>query len=229
MSSRRDNVSFDPRYFEKQEAEGRTWDLPDTFRKIYERNHWAGNESVSGEGSAPDQTDTIRRELPKLLKELEVNTLLDLPCGDLGWISHVELPVETYIGADIVPELIRQNRERFGGSAAKRFELLDITADPLPDADLILCRDCLVHFSFEDISRTFRNLKRSSIHWLLTTTFPDCDLNEDIRTGDWRLINLERPPFNLPEPERLINENCSEGGGTYRDKSLGLWRIADLS
>lgn len=162
------------------------------------------------------------------MKKLRVNTLLYLPCGDLGWIRHVELPVETYIGADIVPELIRQNRERFGGSAAKRFELLDITADPLPEADLILCRDCLVRFSFKDISKSFRNLKQSSIDRLLTTTIPECDGNEDIRTGDWRLINLERPPFNMPEPEQLINENCTEGDGTYRDKSLGLWRIADL-
>jgi hypothetical protein len=32
----------------------------------------------------------------------------------------------------------------------------DLTAGPLPAADAIFCRDCLVHFSFENIARSFR-------------------------------------------------------------------------
>ena len=43
-------------------------------------------------------------------------------------------------------------------------------------------------------------------------------------TGDWRPLNLERPPFNLPAPALLLNEGCTEGGDTFADKSLGLWR-----
>ena len=72
------------------------------------------------------------------------------------------------------------------------------------------------------------NIKRSRILYLLTTTFPDCEENEDITTGDWRLLNLERPPFNLPPPIQLINEGCSESNGKYSDKSLGLWLIEDI-
>ena len=52
--------------------------------------------------------------------------------------------------------------------------------------------------------------------------------NIDIVTGDWRPLNLERPPFGFPPAHELINEQCSEGNGAFRDKSLGLWRIADL-
>lgn len=154
--------------------------------------------------------------------------MLDLPCGDLSWIRDTDLRDVAYIGADIVPELIRRNRRRFEADENKRFDVLDLTSDPLPGAGLILCRDCLVHFSFKDISKALRNLKRSSIKWLLTTTFPECDRNEDISSGDWRPVNLERPPFNFPEPERLINEHSTEGGGEFRDKSLGLWRIRNL-
>jgi hypothetical protein len=59
----------------------------------------------------------------------------------------------------------------------------------------------------------------------MTTTFPECDENKNITTGDWRIINLELSPFNFPKPLYLLNENCTEGEGTYKDKSLGLWEV----
>jgi hypothetical protein len=34
------------------------------------------------------------------------------------------------------------------------------------------------------------------------------------------------PPFSFPKPIKVINEGCPERG--YSDKSLGLWRIAEL-
>ena len=93
---------------------------------------------------------------------------------------------------------------------------------------MLFCRDCFVHFSYSDIYFALDNIKQSKITYLLTTTFPDCESNEDITTGDWRLLNLEKPPFNFPTPLRLINEQCSEGGGLYQDKSLGLWQVQDI-
>ncbi|MEQ9667454.1 MAG: hypothetical protein RLO19_03765 [Coleofasciculus sp. G2-EDA-02] len=98
----------------------------------------------------------------------------------------------------------------------------------LPTAEFLLCRDCLVHFSFADIHRTLNNIKISGIAYLLTTTFPDCSENEDITTGDWRLLNLEKPPFYFPKPLQLLNERCSDGGGQFQDKSLELWRVQDI-
>jgi len=85
-----------------------------------------------------------------------------------------------------------------------------------------------VHLPFELISRAVANLKRSGSLWLLTTHFLECELNEDIETGDWRMLNFELEPFNWPVPERVLIEGCQEAGGGYGDKALGLWRIADL-
>ena len=73
------------------------------FRDIYRRHHWAGSESASGAGAGVDQTAEIRRALPALLAELGVATLLDLPCGDYGWMRTVDPPVARYIGADLLP------------------------------------------------------------------------------------------------------------------------------
>jgi hypothetical protein len=93
---------------------------------------------------------------------------------------------------------------------------------------VILCRDCLVHLSFENIGRAIANFKRSGARVLLTTTFTDIAANADVEDGDWRALNFTRPPFGWPAPETLINEDCLEMDGAYRDKSLGLWRLSLL-
>jgi hypothetical protein len=224
MNRRRERVPFDPYFFEKLGSEaGPTAEA--RFRLIYQTNHWAGAESVSGEGSGSRQTRILEEELPRLLERLAARVLLDLPCGDFAWMQHVRLPVARYIGADILPELVRRNQALFGNNE-RDFVRLDLTTDPLPAADVLLCRDALVHLSLHDAARALENVVRSEIRYLLTTTFPDCEANEDIATGDWRPLNLEAPPFRLPPPIRLINEGCTEGGGAFRDKSLGLWDLS---
>ena len=198
------------------------------FRHAYATNHWAGAESPSGPGSSFEQTDAIRRGLPALCRRLEVRTLLDLPCGDCSWMATIDLGVERYIGADFLPELIEANRRRYAGSG-REFQVLDLLSSPLPAADLVLCRDCLVHLSFADINRAIANLRKARALYLLTTTFPAQSTNEDIHTGDWRPLNLEVAPFHWPPPQDILIEGCTEGSGLFADKSLGLWRVDALA
>jgi hypothetical protein len=227
MTSRRDAVPFDSHYFEKLAARGVSPPAEATFREIYRRNHWGGTVSPSGQGASPSQTDRLRSTLPALLHRLGVDTLLDLPCGDYSWMRLVDLPGISYIGADLLAEVIQPLQTAYTDST-HRFLVLDLTQDPLPRAGMILCRDCLVHLSFEDIRRAIDNVVRSGIPYLTTTTFPECESNEDIVTGDWRPLNLEGSPFHLPRPLELFNEGCTEGGGLFADKSLGLWRTDEL-
>jgi len=220
-------VPFDPYYFERLARQGMNYSPREAFDYIYRKRHWAGNESVSGEGASQDQTAQLRAALPELLQELETHTLLDLPCGDFSWMRQVTLPVAQYIGADLLPGLIAEHQARYADDR-RRFLVLDLTVDALPRADVLLCRDCLVHLSFSDVAPALVSIKRGGVDYLLTTTFPGCDQNEEILTGDWRLLNLERPPFNFPPPLRLMNEGCTESRGAFGDKSLGLWRVGQL-
>ena len=205
-------------------------DLPleQRFARIFTTNLWS-SDSRSGLGSELTATAGVREQLPRLLEALGAGSLLDLPCGDFGWLGTLALDLD-YTGGDIVTDLIASNQERFGGAGSRRrFLRLDLTADPLPRADVVLCRDCLVHLSFDHIRLAFENLRRSGSTWLLTTTFLDHHENTDIDSGDWRILNLTRPPFNLPAPARVLVEGCLESDGAYADKALGLWRIADLA
>ncbi len=199
---------------------------PQLFATIFRKNFWRGPDSRSGRGSGFVQTEKIRETLPALVKELGVRSLLDLPCGDFYWMSNVALELDTYIGADIVEELIMTNTQAFGDDK-RTFIVRDVTKDTLPNVDLILCRDCFVHLSFEDIQQAISRINNSGARYLLTTTFVDRATNRNIRTGQWRPLNLEKPPFSFGTPLRLINEGCTEKDkdGTYADKSLGLWRL----
>jgi SAM-dependent methyltransferase len=197
------------------------------FTDIYRHNKWFGTDSVSGVGSDVVQTSVIVEEIPRLLKEFSIETLLDVPCGDFFWMSRIELGTVHYVGGDIVQELVERNLREHARPGVD-FRRIDLTSDDLPEADLVLVRDCLVHLSYEDIDRALRNICKSRARYLLTTTFPG-RTNHDIPTGRWRPLDLQSPPFGLPAPERLINEGCTEAGAQFRDKSLALWQIDDLA
>jgi hypothetical protein len=198
------------------------------FERIAQTNLWGAETSASGLGSETSAAVAVREALPDLLQRLGVRSLLDAPCGDAGWINGCIQDVD-YTGVDVVPSLIAENTLRARrGEIAGRFLTADITRDSLPGADLVLCRDCLVHLSFENIHRAIAVFRASGAQWLLTTTFPEWEINLDCEDGDWRALNLQQAPFGWPAPAELINERCDEGDGGWRDKSLGLWRLADL-
>ncbi len=201
--------------------------MEQVFRHAYRHNLWGDPESASGHGSGLVRTAAFRDQIPPLMIELGARTLLDAGCGDFNWMKEVQLPIERYVGIDIVPELITRNRTNYG-DRGRAFVHRDIARDELPRVDVILCRDCLVHLSFDDAWAVLRNFKRSRSHYLLTTTFIEFPTNLDIETGEWRQLNLERSPFNFPPPKKMIDEKCLHSGGIYADKRLALWELEDI-
>jgi hypothetical protein len=202
--------------------------LKERFSRIYFKNIFGGKESRSGSGSDMVQTAEIRRELPRLIQEYGIRTFMDAPCGDWHWMKETALNVEQYIGVDIVEPLIEKNRKEFG-NAGTSFLCLDLAKDELPQADIIFCRDCLVHLTYDEIRKVIANFKRSKSTYLLTTTFTGRANVDLVLENIWRPLNLEMPPFNFPKPLKLINEKCSEDNNQYTDKSLGLWRLGEIN
>ncbi len=197
------------------------------FTEIFSKNRWGGADSVSGKGSDVHQTRVVIRELPLVLRNFRVRTVLDIPCGDFHWMKYVPMDNVNYIGGDIVGDLIDKNAKTHG-TENRSFRKLNLLQDTLPRVDMIFCRDCLVHFSYKDIFVALKNICSSHSTYLLTTTFPSRQRNYDIATGQWRPLNIEAAPFSFPPPIRTINEACTQDGGAYKDKSLGLWHIADI-
>ena len=205
------------------------------FTTVFEKNLWLSTESRSGSGSTLDQTKPFIPKLESLFHQLDIKIILDLPCGDFNWMQLVKLPDHCqYIGADVVKTLVDINNEKYA-NATRSFHHLNICDDKLPLADLIFCRDCLVHLSCVDIKRALVNIKQSGIQYLLATTFthhgPNREsvlVNMELGLCGWQPLNLQIEPFNFPPPLVMINEGCQVEQGAYADKSLGLWKLSDL-
>lgn len=203
----------------------RSKSVEEVFDIVYKENHWRDAESISGTGSNERHAVEVIRIVNQVFRDFEISTILDIPCGDFNWMKHVDFKGVKYIGGDIVQLLIEQNKSAFATHMIS-FEKLNLLDSPLPKVDLIFTRDCLVHLSYSDIAKAVANIKKSGSTYWLATTFTN-HKNFNIITGDWRPINLELPPFNLPKPITIYNENCMEDD-RYRDKSLALWRISNL-
>ncbi len=191
------------------------------FSTIYAENAWGDSESVSGGGSTKSATRAARQELPRLFEALGVRSLLDAPCGDFSWMSDVVSSLAFYIGIDIVPELIERNR-RGHETDRVQFFCADISADPLPSADMILCRDCLIHLPSRLIHRSLRNFVDTNARFLALTSDLAARSYHDIPVGSFRSIDLRRPPFSFPAPIAAIAEDSSG------DRQLCVWHISTI-
>jgi hypothetical protein len=194
------------------------------FTRHYDRRDWDDPESVSGRGSSLLRTGAIRRELPRLFRELGVRSVVDAGCGDFNWFREIEVELDSYLGIEVVEELTAACEARYGADW-RHFAALDVIRDPLPRVDLILCRDCLVHLKNRQALAALRNFKRSGSAYLLATTFTTRKENPDAPLGGWRPMNLELAPFSLGAPLRLISESECVEDAQFSDKALGLWRL----
>ncbi|MEA5547638.1 class I SAM-dependent methyltransferase, partial [Limnoraphis robusta CCNP1324] len=122
------------------------------FTSIFRDDAWRG-KSKSGPGSTLAATAVLRAALPGAFQALGIRTLMDAPCGTAEWVTEVTGDLDTYIGCDVVEELVwaaaRDNTRR-----NHFFTLADITLAILPRADAILCRDCLVYMPLEMAATT---------------------------------------------------------------------------
>ena len=201
------------------------------FDLIYKTGYWGGvtkDIPKSGFGSSLQATENIRRELPILIKKYEISTLLDIPCGDFFWLSHLNLPLDKYIGADLVEKLIDDNIKMYARHNFE-FQKIDLLQDPLPKCDLVMVRDCLVHLTNEQVHKALHNIVQSGSKYLATSHFEDCKENIASRRPDrWRPLDMTKEPFKLPRPITSVIDSCP--GIPYEaDKRLALWKISDLS
>jgi hypothetical protein len=205
----------------------RTREMRRIFGSIHGAKAWGDCESASGPGSTRERAETFLGDLVALVRSLDVATVLDAPCGDFNWAAPLADAVDTYVGVDVVPAIIADVRRRHA-TPRRRFLCRDMVRQRLPSADLVFCRDALVHLGTADAFAALANLRRTGARWLIATTFVGDRDNPDIRTGEWRPLNMERPPFRFPPPAAVIDEHCEHTGGIYRDKRLALWRFADV-
>ncbi len=106
------------------------------FNYIKKYNLWGDMHSVSGSGSTLEQTERIRNDLPQIIKDLNIGSMLDIPCGDYFWMRHVNFNFDllnSYIGADIVDDLVVENRKYSDKNIS--FKCINLVYDKIPTVD----------------------------------------------------------------------------------------------
>lgn len=201
--------------------------IRDAFTKA--RKSWGGN----GSGSTAANTASLAAQLPALFERYKVKRVVDLGCGDVGWILDAIQELDSYVGVDVVPDVIERNtalakshrafnRLLNGAGDAPSpttFQLISGPSEILPSADLVLVRDCAAHLSNQLVRELLQQCAKSS-PLVLISTFPGTTMNTEIKVGSFRPLNLEIKPFNLPAPLEMIVDS--------EKKQLGLWRTAEL-
>ena len=196
--------------------------MKDIFTNIIKNRHWL--DVPCGSGSTLEYTKLLRDTLPDFLIRHNITSMLDAPCGDFSWMSLVEFPPEfRYLGGDIVNFMVEDNQSKYPN---REFRVFDLTTDTLPNVDMLFCRDCLFHLSEDDIKKVFDNVLASNVKYIMTTSYIDSIgySNQNIQTGAFREINLEKAPFNLPAPIDLLDD----GPMGRIERRLCLWNVQDL-
>lgn len=105
-------------------------------------------------GSGIGARGVIRAYKQELLRavigELKPKSILDVGCGDQA-VSQV-IPDDIYIGVDISSQVIEKNRKSY---PSRKFVCKDIMDIDLPQADLIICMDVLIHIGNGESYRAF--------------------------------------------------------------------------
>ena len=192
--------------------------MKEIFETIIKNRHW--RDTVCGTGSTKIYTEPLRTHLKSFLEKHNLRSMLDAPCGDYSWMSITDLPANfKYIGADIVSDLIESNKSKHPNV---EFHCLDITRDHLPDVDVLFCRDCLIHFSFNDIKTAFKNIVRSNIQYVMLTNYPDQQV-VDISTGGFRATNFTLDPIKLGDPIDSIFDWVPGTANGNQKRHMSLW------
>jgi hypothetical protein len=195
--------------------------MKEIFTDIVLNSKW--KKHPCGPGSTMGYTKNLREKLIPLLESYKIKSILDLPCGDFSWMSTTGITdTIDYIGADIVEPMILANKKNYPGVD---FRVLDLTKDILPNVELIFCRDCLLHLSFNDIDKALTNIANSNIKYILMSSwFEDATNDRDITTGAWRYINFTAGPYNFGKPEASLSD-WIEG---FPRREMMLWPIETI-
>lgn len=177
--------------------------MKEIFEDIIRNNRW--KKHPCGPGSTFNYTENLRLNLGKFLENYKIESMIDAPCGDYSWMNSTKLPsIKKYIGGDIVEFLVKANQEKYPNI---EFIELDLTCESLPEVDLLFCRDCLLHLSFNDIDKVFTNISQSNVKYvLLSNWFAGAENYRDIQTGAARYINFLEAPYNFKDPLDSIRD-----------------------
>ena len=135
------------------------------------------------------------------IKNNNIKSIIDAPCGDFNYMSNVDLENVIYLGLDVSKNAIEMCKKKSNKSNIE-FKVFNLITDVLPKADLILIKDLFLHLSFADIITVLENVKSSGCKYFATSRYShgneiNIDKNSDLHS---RAIEITIKPFYFNFP-----------------------------
>ncbi len=186
------------------------------FERIYSRNVWGGEEGefYSGPGSDSEGTEFYVETVLAFIKEREdqIETIVDLGCGDFRVGRRLMHQGTKYIGIDIVASLVDHLNHAFGSDTCS-FVCVDAITQELPEGDLCFVRQVLQHLSNDQIQSILQKTRKFK-YVIVTEHLPDPNLLKsfnkdkpsgyDIRVCEHSGVFLDKEPFGLMNVQKLF-------------------------
>jgi len=163
------------------------------FEEVYADGRW-GSRLGSGHGSLPRVTGPYRAFLQDFIQANHVTSVLDYGCGDWQFSRLIDWQEAAYVGVDVVPRLIDENRRRYGREGVE-FRVSPADPSELPSADLLIAKDVLQHLPNEEVMSFLGTVAPRYGMTLLTNDTGD-EPNGNIEIGGWRPLDLLATPFD---------------------------------
>ncbi len=174
--------------------------MKEAFEAIYADNRWGFG---SGEGSLPIHNGAYIETIQAFVREHRIQKVVDLGCGDWQFSKLIDWSGVEYHGFDIADSVISRNREAFGADNIN-FHYFGGDFGELPDADLLLVKDVLQHWSNDTVARFLPIANRFRYSIITNCVNPKGPTeNKDIEDGEFRRLDIRLPPFNVAATELL--------------------------
>lgn len=164
------------------------------FDDIYKENTWLVG---SGLGSLPKPTRGYRKFIQDFMREHDIKSVVDFGCGDWQFSKFINWDGVDYKGYDIVKPVVEHNQKEYTKPNIHFFESPE-NWDKLPPADLLVVKDVLQHLSNEEVQHFLDIAKKKFKYALITNgTNPKERTNDEIKTGEYRPLDIRLAPFNV--------------------------------
>jgi SAM-dependent methyltransferase len=171
------------------------------FETVYAENLWKNEESVSGSGSTIKCSEPYLKFLDNFIRSYNIKTILDAGCGDFNLMRHFDLKNISYLGLDLIKELVDKNNTKYSTDIVKfiNVKLHNFKYDD--QYDLILCKDVLQHWSNQSVI-TFLSVIKNYKYCLLINDYNNDEyynknFNVPILDSEYTIVDLTADPYNV--------------------------------